>query len=457
VNARARIYLLLLAAPLAALAQEPMTLVEAVRRSNATYPAIRSSIEQVGTATEGINLARTAFLPRADFIGQLNRATHNNVFGLLLPQTVIPTISGPALGTNSFSSVWGSAVGALVTWEPVDFGLRKANVETAQAVREKAAADVTVTRLQVGIATADAFLTLAAAEQTIVAARSGVERARVLSEVIGTLAKNELRPGADASRSQAELALARTLLIQAEQARDVARAALAQLLPADPETVSINATAVLGSPTPLAERPPANAARHPLALADEAAVAEVKAREKALNRSYYPRLYLQAAQYARGTGITHDGRIGGQASGLGPNTQNWALGASITFPAFDFFSIRARKGIEAHNERSAEARYAQTLQDVTGEIEKAKAVLVGARRVAENTPIQLSAARATEQQATARYRAGLADITEVAEAERLLTQAEIDDSLARLGVWRALLGVAAAAGDLTPFLTAVPK
>jgi len=46
--------------------------------------------------------------------------------------------------------------------------------------------------------------------------------------------------------------------------------------------------------------------------------------------------------------------------------------------------------------------------------------------------------------------AGLGNITEVAEAQRLLTQAEIDDSLARLGVWRSLLGVAAAEGDLTP-------
>jgi outer membrane protein TolC len=72
--------------------------------------------------------------------------------------------------------------------------------------------------------------------------------------------------------------------------------------------------------------------------------------------------------------------------------------------------------------------------------------------VIENTPIQLEAARATEQQATARYKAGLANIVEVAEAQRLLTQAEIDDALARLGVWRALFGVAAAQGDLTPML-----
>jgi hypothetical protein len=40
----------------------------------------------------------------------------------------------------------------------------------------------------------------------------------------------------------------------------------------------------------------------------------------------------------------------------------------------------------------------------------------------------------------------------VADAERLLTQAEIDDALARLSVWRALLSVAAAQGDLQPFL-----
>ena len=69
-------------------------------------------------------------------------------------------------------------------------------------------------------------------------------------------------------------------------------------------------------------------------------------------------------------------------------------------------------------------------------------MLEASRRVARNTPIQLEAARATEQQASARYKAGLTSIVEVAEAERILTQAEIDDALARLSVWRALLAIA---------------
>lgn len=41
---------------------------------------------------------------------------------------------------------------------------------------------------------------------------------------------------------------------------------------------------------------------------------------------------------------------------------------------------------------------------------------------------------------------------EVAEAQQLVVQASIEDALARLGVWRALLGVAGARGDVGPFL-----
>jgi outer membrane protein len=43
-------------------------------------------------------------------------------------------------------------------------------------------------------------------------------------------------------------------------------------------------------------------------------------------------------------------------------------------------------------------------------------------------------------------------VVEVSEAQRLLAQAEADDAVARLGVWRALLATAQAHGDLTPFL-----
>src|SRR5207248_1108472 len=150
--------------------------------------------------------------------------------------------------------------------------------------------------------------------------------------------------------------------------------------------------------------------------------------------------------------IQPNGDTGGPVRGLGPNIQNWGLGMTVTFPIFDVASIRVRKQIEMHNERTEASRYDQVLQALTGQWERARATLVGAQRVSQNTPIELESARVTEQQATARYRAGLGNVIEVAEAERILTQAEIDDALAKLSVWRALLGAAIAVGDLQPFL-----
>src|SRR5271157_2645660 len=106
---------------LSAQARAQLTLEQAVEQAMTKYPAVRASLEQVSAAAAGVNLARTSYLPRADFMGQMNRATHNNVFGMLLAPSIISPISGPVLRTNSLDTVWGSVVGLLVSWEPFDF------------------------------------------------------------------------------------------------------------------------------------------------------------------------------------------------------------------------------------------------------------------------------------------------------------------------------------------------
>jgi outer membrane protein len=434
-------------------AYSQMTLEQVVQDASTKYPNVRVSQEQVAAAAAAITLARTAYLPRADVGAQLNRGTHNNIFGITLPQGgLFPSISGPVLRTNSLESVWGSAVGVLVQWEPFDFGLRKANVDTAQASRDRAQAQVAVTRLQAVAAAADSYLTILAAQQTVAAARAGVERARVLDEVVGTLVKNELRPGAEASRTRAELAIAQTQLIQAEQAVEIARATLAQVLGVPPGSINVVPGKLLDLPAESAGLPDAAPAAHPVIAAQTSAIAEVQSREKALDRTWYPRFNLEAAEYARGTGVQPDGSTGNAASGLGPNTQNWAVGLTVTFPLADLPGLKARKEIERAHERAERARYDQLVQDFNGEIARARAVLNGARRVAASMPVQVEAAREAEQQATARYRSGLGTLVEVAEAQRLHTQAEIDSALARLNIWRALLGLAAAQGDVAPFV-----
>src|SRR5260370_41208111 len=70
------------------------TLEEAVDFALKNYPAVRASLERVTAAQAGIGLAQTKYLPRADVLWQTNRATDNNITGLLLPQSVIAPITG---------------------------------------------------------------------------------------------------------------------------------------------------------------------------------------------------------------------------------------------------------------------------------------------------------------------------------------------------------------------------
>jgi outer membrane protein TolC len=124
----------------------------------------------------------------------------------------------------------------------------------------------------------------------------------------------------------------------------------------------------------------------------------------------------------------------------------------VTFPAFDGVSVRARRRVEVENAAAETAHYQLTLQALTTQEAKARALVTAATEIAQNIPIERQAATDAESRARARYDSGLASITEVAEAQRLLAQAEADDAIARVGVWRALLAAAQAHGDLTPFL-----
>jgi len=427
------------------------TLEEAVEFALKNYPAVRASLERARSAEAGVGVARTSYLPRTDILWQTNRATDNNITGLLLPQSVIAPISGPVSLSTSNRSAWGSAGALLFSWEPLDFGYRGAKVNAARAAERRASAEVSLTRLDVSIATVNAFLTTLAAEQTVRAAQADADRRETFRKAVHVLVDNQLRAGADLSRADAELARARVNLAKAEQQVEISRATLADILGIADQAVEVREGALLGTP-------PADASKvsailtHPVAQAQRARVQESESLVRALDRSYFPKLYLQSEAMGRGSGVDPSGKFLGGTEGLRPDRANWAAGVTVTFPVFDIFSIKSKKAVEAANERAEQARYDQALQDLTGQLQKAQASLDGARKVAENTPVELEAARTTEMQERARYQAGLATLTDISDAQSFLVQAEIEDALAKLAVWQNLASVAAAEGDLGPFL-----
>jgi outer membrane protein TolC len=226
-------------------------------------------------------------------------------------------------------------------------------------------------------------------------------------------------------------------VIQASAAVQIALTSLAQFLNVPVAQLKVSKQHFLDLPQ--AGVASADVSAHPVLQEQRIAKEESDARLKVLQRSYYPKFNTQATMYARGTGANPDFTTGGLVSGLGPNIYNWGIGFTMSYSLMELPGLRVRREIEIARGRMAQVQ------------------LKAAEQIAGNTPILVGAAREARAQAAARYQAGLSSITELTDAERVLIAAEIDDSLARLGSWRAQLGVAIAQGDLTDFLARAEK
>jgi outer membrane protein TolC len=431
-----------------------LTLEDALNYALQHYPAVRASLEQVSAARAGVTLARTQYLPQLNGVYQVSRATQNQVDGIWLPTPITPSVEGP-ISPSSGQSFWGSQAEVLFSWEPLDFGLRSAKVDQARSAEAKSQADLALTKLQVASSVGDYFLLAVANQQVVLAAQANVDRWQMFDKSTHVLVDNELRPGVDGSRADAELARAKTRLYQAQQAERAALDTLASLLGAAGTEIQLDGGRLQDLPQ-TASQLESPASGHPLARDQMASVQQVQAEEKTVQRSNYPRLFLQGEAFGRGSAVPNNGSIIGNWNGAAPARGNWVTGITILFP--DVFALKARSAeeqIAKANERSQQAHYDQTLQDLTGQIRAARDQLKGAELVAQETPTELAAARQSETQSRTRYQSGLATLVEVAESENLLSQAETDDALARLNVWRGLFGVAYAQGDLQSFLQAL--
>ncbi|HEX8712961.1 MAG TPA: TolC family protein [Terracidiphilus sp.] len=431
------------------------TVPEAVDFAEANYPAVRAALEQYNAARAGVGLARTNELPRVDSVWQGDRGSRESVLGVLLPQSPnILTGTQGSVTPHANRPFWTSGAGVLLSWEPFDFGYRGALIRSAVATENRVRAQVTLTRLGVASAVAEASLALLADEKRVDATLADVNRREVFARSVHALVDAHLRPGADASRADAELAAARTRLILAQQQSELGGISLARVLGLAGVRVSIK-------PGPFLQNPPVEswtenpADKHPAAVVQQDRVNEEKARIRVLNHAYYPHFTTEALVSARGSGERSDGTVEPGLNGLDFSAYNWEAGLTAQMDLTAIFAIHQQKRVETANRRREEAVYAQTVQNVTSQQQMAQAELESSRRVAQNTPVELSASQQGELQATARFRAGLGTTVDVAEAQNLLAQAELDDSLARLSIWRALAELSAANGNLTPFLNLV--
>lgn len=433
----------------------PLTLRQAVSYALTHQPAISAQRALQEQAAANVEHGRAGYVQQLDASESTNwaQAAHNPV-GLYLPLPGFPVFEGPRTSGSFGSGAWNGATSVFMSEDVIALIRQMSVVDSNLAQLSQQSAVTDEQSLLVGFGAAQSFMNQVSATEIVKAAQAGVMRAQAFEIAVKGLVDSGLRPGADLARGDAELALARNQEITAERDQRVGWAALAQALGApDISQAPVEESDIL-RPPPKAELPVGPSPVDPLVREATAAIKSTQYSEQAAKLEYLPRVSVVAGVFGRGSGFGFGGSSVSPGSGTLPNNFNLAAGVVLTVPLEQILTAHADVDIQRANEKYAQAQYRQTALQLRRQFESALAILQSAQRVAANTPIELAAARATQKQTMAQYQPGLANALDVATANSLLTQAEVDDAVARVNVWQALLLVWRAAGDLNPFLDA---
>lgn len=438
-----------------------VTLVGAVRLSEKNYPQIAQQQAEVRAAKRNVSLQKIKeYNPNALMSYQDVVASHNRLTQTLFSSPTLPSTPGPGPESVTMHPKAFSAAGFIIDWAPIDFGLHKARIDQSKAEYQFSQASYGLTLLDVTVAAATRFLDTLVMREQVNVAIANVQRFADFSLVVHAQVGAGLKPAADASLADSQLANARNDLIRARLNYDLARADLALIIGQGGELIDIEPGKMISLSDP--ENPlkaPPILENHPKALTKKAEVFTRLASRKILDKQYYPTFRWLGGVNLRGTTFhTNRGDVEApDVSGIFPVIPNWSVGMMVDFPFLDILRINAEKKVINERITAARSAYNLAIQELKTEDVQSRTRLQAATELASNMPIQVQAAEAAARQAQARYEAGLATVAQVAEANQILADSRVKEAVANVGVWKALLAVSAVHGDLRPFLSAADK
>lgn len=424
-------------------APRAMTLKDAIAHARERHPELVAARARVAAARADAAVPRAQWLPSIGGVAQLLASTINNSTATVLSS---PLVDLPRIGaTPVVSAAEASLVPYPTTY--VALGIRQTVFDFGRIGIEAAAFDriadaeslrADTVGLDVSLAVAQAYYAVLAAQEVVKASERALERARAHRDQAKAAVSAQMRSPIELTRAEADVARFELGRVRAEGTLKIARGAFAAAVGVpEAELDAEGPKPAAGAPAPAAEEAaPAPLpslrtvlekaeANEPLLKAAGARVEAQKALTAAIGAQLRPRLFATASISGRSGGAEPSSGPAAQLGGWVPEVPNWSVGLVFSWPIFDA-TVSARESASRAREDAARAelyaarqRVRARAQQVYQEAEVASKALAALRPAAD-------AATANYAQAEARFHAGFGSSLELADAEILRTQAEID-------------------------------
>ena len=451
----------LLHVALSAQDQETLTLKQSLEIARQNYPAIKIKMAEKEAAAHEVKATQINYVPSFVVQGQILDGTSNQVRGAFFPNEgmAIPVSGGIKVNGYTETAVWTSYATGFMNWKLFNFGKFKSQVESAKAGEVAAQADYDNEIFQQQIKVGDAYLLSLMANEMVKSQNANLARVKALRDVTSAYTKSGLRPGVDSSLVKAEYSKAMLQLLEAQRIASEQLVYLKEQMGYSKNTVIKLDTTAYSSNQPLPLDMGDEYEKNPRLRYFKSIVDANESRIKAIRRREYPSISVIGGAWTRGSGIQDKTAPNGDfiydksfSSGVAFRPYlDWIFGVSTIWNITTLFKTGQEAKAQRQVTTMAQERYNEEVLRVESEVERARLGYAAAVEAARQAPIQLAAAQNAYEQAQARYNAGFSTILELTQTYALLNRAEVDASIAKGNLWRAVVRYAAATGDMDLF------
>jgi outer membrane protein TolC len=393
-----------------------LTIDEAVAIALATQPQIQARLSDYAAARFRVAQALSPLLPQISGGVSANKSqqtTTETTRTLFINNIRLPRAGSETTVTSIATSGFGDTFLAQVSLSQLlfDFGKTMAATDAARKLADVALEDVELQRQLIVLSVREAFTNILLAQRLTAVNRQAAQRAQLNLRAATRAFEVGLRAESDVARAEVDAANVEVDIIRSTNAERLALAAL-------------NTAMGLGVTTPTQVKD--NLAYEPLTFDRPHLFAEsIRSRPEhrqarlrvealdALERQAYRNFFPD---------IVGSGSYGGTQF---PNlNEAWTVGLSLSWTIFDGGNKIARHQEAKANVEGARARLQSSELEITRDVEQAIVSAEEAQARIRAAAVTVKAAERNYRFAEGRFRAGLATIIELTDAQFSLTQAQ---------------------------------
>ncbi|HEY4969290.1 MAG TPA: efflux transporter outer membrane subunit [Steroidobacteraceae bacterium] len=349
-------------------------------------------------------------------------------------------LAGHSVNGSAHETDWAALLSA--SYEVDFWGKNRATANSARylAIASRADRDTLALTTLAGVAN-DYFQVLSLRERLAVA-RSNVDAARNLMEIVDSRFKVGLSNPVEVATQRAALASAELVIPELEQSQEEAVASLAVLLGRPPEDFKVEGTPLesLNEPKVAAGLPSDLLRRRPDVFTAEANLESASSDLVAARAALFPSLTLTASGGVQNPALN---AAVISLSGVGPTLN---LGAALAQPIFDGGRLRAARAEAQAKQQEVAASYRAAIVAALVDVENSLSAIQHLDAAREFQDESMEQSERAFEGARLRYKQGAGDFLSVLEAQRTLYAVRDQFIQFRLARLQALVSLCKALG-----------